>query len=259
MVDICASGSAWGRSWPPTIIAERNACWYAPESSLRAIRGVVAAGADAVAIDIMRCGTGQVIVCAERTLAKFTGGRWDDVADTPLDRLQDIDLGGGERIPLLADALEAIPADRLIDMRLRGVSRTDADHHELAVIVMALAARANAVERILVSSEDGAALAPFTEAGAATELIVPSMPAREFPPSPNPPRIVRLEIHTVGVGVMRQWHAQDTAVHVWPANTRNQLSLAWSLGVDGVVTNDPASAHETFDRMRRRWYASGGA
>src|SRR5215467_15310985 len=118
MADTREFGRAWGRSWPPRIIAERNACWQAPENSLRAIRGAVAAGADAIAIDIMRCGTGEVVVCYERTLAKFGGGRWGDVANTPLASLQDLDLGDGERMPLFAQALEAIPVCRLIDVRL---------------------------------------------------------------------------------------------------------------------------------------------
>ena len=259
MVDTRAFGGAWGRSWPPRIVAERGACWHAPENSLRAIRGAVAAGADAIALDIMRCGTGEVVVCYERTLARLTrGSRWDDVATTALGMLQSIDLGGGERMPLLADALAAIPTDRMIDLRLRGGPSSPADCYELAVIVMAVAARTRAIERILISSEDGDALAPFAEAGATTALIMPSMPAREVRPTRKPPPIVRLEIQTVGVSVMRHWHSRDTAVEVWPANTRNQLALAWSLGVDGVLTNDPAGARDAFEQMRFRSFASGG-
>jgi glycerophosphoryl diester phosphodiesterase len=246
---------AWGRSWPPRVIADRGACWPAPENSLRAIRSAVAAGADAIAIDIARCGTGEVVLCYERTLAKFGGGRWDDVATTPFATLQEIDLGGGERIPRLADALALIPDDRMIDVRLRSASRTDASRRELADLVMADVARAHAVPRVLVSSEEGAALAPFAATGTATALILPSMPAREFELTPNPPRVVRLELHRVGLNVMRYWHARNTVVHVWPANTRSQLGLAWSLGVDGVLTNDPAGARDAFDQMQRRSYA----
>ena len=259
MVDTRAFGGAWGRSWPPRIIAERGTCWHAPENSLRAIRGAVAAGADAIALDIIRCGTGEVVVCYERTLARLMrGGRWDDVVTTPLEMLQGIDLGGGERIPLLAEALAAIPTDRMIDLRLRGGPSSAAERYELAVIVMAIAARARVVERILISSEDSDALAPFADAGAATALIMPIMPAREVRLPRRPPPIVRLELQTVGVSVMRHWHSRNTAVEVWPANTRSQLALAWSLGVDGVLTNDPAGARATFDQMRFRSFASGG-
>jgi glycerophosphoryl diester phosphodiesterase len=238
------------------VIAERGACWRAPENSLRAIRGAVAVGADAVAIDVMRCGTGEVVCCYERTLSKFGGRRWDDVANTPLERLQTIDIGGGERMPLFAEALAAIPGDRLIEVRLRGADNTDGERHGFVDAVMADATRANAVGRILISSEDGAALAPFVRAGAATALVVSSMPARTFRPAANP-RVVRLELHAVGVSVMRHWHARGTAVHV-PANTRSQLALAWSLGVDGVHTNDPAGVRDAIDDMQGRVLASGG-
>jgi glycerophosphoryl diester phosphodiesterase len=258
MVETRKFGSAWGRSWPPRIIAERGACWRAPENSLRAIRGAVDVGSDAIAIDVMRCGTGEVVCCYERTLAKFAGGRWDDVATTPLDTLRSIDLGGGEHMPLFAEALAEIPSDRLIDVRLRGVERTAGERRELAIVVMAIAARARAVERLLISSEDGAALAPFADAGAATSLIMPSMPSRPSRPAATRPRVVQLEIHSVGVHVMRHWHARNVAVHVWPANTRSQLALAWSLGVDGVLTNDPIGARDVLDQMHTRSFASSG-
>lgn len=256
MVETRKFGSAWGRSWPPRIIAERGACWRAPENSLRAIRGAVDVGSDAIAIDVMRCGTGEVVCCYERTLAKFAGGRWDDVATTPFEMLREIDLGDGEHMPLFAEALAAIPSDRLVDVRLRGVEKTAGERRELAIIVMAIAARTRAIERILISADDGAALAPFADAGAATSLIVPSMPARPLRPAASRPRVVQLEIHSVGVNVMRQWHARNVAVHVWPANTRSQLALAWSLGVDGVLTNDPVGARDAFDQMQTRAYAS---
>src|SRR5262249_8197845 len=138
------------------------------------------------------------------------------------------------------------------------LGRSNADRQELAVLVMAIAARAHAVKRILVSAEDPAALAPFAEAGAATALIMPGPRARELIWAPRPPPLVRLAIHTVGVSVMRHWHARATAVEVWPANTRSQLALARSLGVDGVLTNDPAGARDAFDGLQLPSYASGG-
>jgi glycerophosphoryl diester phosphodiesterase len=244
-------GPAWGRSWPPRIIAERGASRDAPENSLRAFRDAVIAGADAIALDVMRCGTGEVVVFHERTLAMFGGGRWDDVATTPLETLQSIDLGRGERMPLLAEAIAVIPHGILIDIRLRAPSESAEDHAELAMIVMAIATQANAVERILISSEDGDAIAPFAELGATTALLVPSMPLRVRREPARTPSVVQLEIHGLDAATVRRWHARGAQVHVWPANTASQFSVAWSLGVDGVLTNDPAGMRQAVDQMTR--------
>jgi len=234
---------SWGRAWPPLVIAERGATANAPENSLRAFAAATTDGTDAILLDVMRCGTGEVVVFREHTLAKFGGGRWDDIAATPLATVRDIDLGGGEKVPLLAEAFDAIAADVMVDLRLRlRPTASSEDHAELAMIVLSIVTRARASARVLISSDDGAALAPFAACGLATALVVPTMPIRVPRRPPREPSVVQLELNGTDGAAVRQWHARGAAVHLWPVHTTSQLVLAWSLRVDGVITNDPGSA-----------------
>src|ERR1700733_8487982 len=233
----------WGQSWPPIVIAERGASLYAPENSLLAFRNAVSDGADAIAMDVMRCGTGEVVVFHEHTLAKFGGGRWDDVATTPLATLSKIDLGRDQTIPLLSEALDATAPDVLLNFRLRPApDRTDEDYAELAMLVMMIATRAGAAERVLISASEGAVLAPFGALGVATAVVVPSMPLRVVGVAQRDPSVVQLELHGADAAAVRRWHARDAAVHLFPANTASQLAIARGLRVAGVLTNDPAGA-----------------
>jgi len=240
--------AVWGRTWPPRVISDHAA---PGRGSLRALREAVASGADAVALDVMRCGSGDLVVFHEHTLARFGGRHWDDVARTPLPALRELDLGNGERIPLLADALDAVPAHVLVDLRLRPApGDDDRQRTELATAAAAIAARARGVDNVMFGAADGSALAAFP-ANVPTALLVPGLPRWVARPPANPPRVVELELPHCDRAAVRYWHARGTAVHIGPATTKSQLVLAWSLTVDGVITTDPAAARETIDRLLR--------
>ena len=240
--------SSWGRTWPPRVISDHAATG---RGSLRALREAVASGADAVALDVMRCGSGELVVFHEHTLAKFGGRHWEDVSRTSLPALRELDLGGGERIPLLADALAAVPAHVLVDLRLRPAPSDD-DHQrtELAVSAAAIAATTRTSESVMFGAADGHALGSFP-ANVPTALIVQGLPKWVARPPAHPPRAVELELPHCDRAAVRQWHARGTAVHLGPATTKSQLVLAWSLQVDGVITTDPAAARQTIDRLLR--------
>src|SRR5512147_2630414 len=99
----------------PLILAHRGASAEAPENTLAAFRLAMAQGADGVELDVHRCASGEVVVIHDED-ARRTAGAPLRVAEAPLQALRALDAGGwkgeqfrGERIPLLAEVLEALP------------------------------------------------------------------------------------------------------------------------------------------------------
>ena len=104
-------------------IAHRGFAETNPENTLAAVR---AAGeepaADAVEVDVRRCGSGELVVIHDGTVDRVTGGT-GRVADLALARLRGLDvLGTGAGIPTLAEVLEATAVPLNVELKERGLA-----------------------------------------------------------------------------------------------------------------------------------------
>ncbi len=90
-------------------IGHRGACAYAPDNSLASFRKAAELGADMVELDVQRTADGQAAVIHDLYLRE-PGGQLLVVNKSSLAQLRAVDLGGGERVPTLAEALETIRA-----------------------------------------------------------------------------------------------------------------------------------------------------
>ncbi|HEX3850021.1 MAG TPA: glycerophosphodiester phosphodiesterase family protein [Polyangiaceae bacterium] len=88
------------------MLGHRGARHAAPENTLAAFELSRAEGADGIELDVRLDGDGRVIVLHDPTLTRVTGGaetrHAEDLSSATLGRL---DVGKGERVPLLADVL----------------------------------------------------------------------------------------------------------------------------------------------------------
>ncbi|MFN7134700.1 MAG: glycerophosphodiester phosphodiesterase, partial [Myxococcales bacterium] len=99
----------------PLVIAHRGASANAPENTLAAFREAVAQGADGVELDVMVCGSGEVVVCHDEWLDRLAGEHVP-VGETPLHRLRGLDVGrwfspafARECIPTLDEVFDLLP------------------------------------------------------------------------------------------------------------------------------------------------------
>jgi glycerophosphoryl diester phosphodiesterase len=232
----------------PLVIAHRGASADAPENTLAAFALARKDGADGVELDVMRCGTGEVIVFHDDDLERL-GGRAGWTRAVALSELREIDLGGGERIPLLDDVLEAI-GPMLVNVELKsaptwGARLLDAS---LPAAVAGILRRQGVGARALVSSFDPLLLARFRMHApeVATGLLFAHDQAQPWrdawaaqllrPTAMNPEAVL------VDARAVRRWHAQRRAVNVWTVDEPAELRLLAALGVDGVITNRPKLA-----------------
>jgi glycerophosphoryl diester phosphodiesterase len=91
-------------------------------NSLRAIRAAVALGVDMVEVDIHRTADDRLVLWHDPTFP--IGDAHIPIAEMVLERLRCIDIGNGERIIELADALDAVrgQAALLIDLKADGLA-----------------------------------------------------------------------------------------------------------------------------------------
>lgn len=236
-----ADGVGWGRRARPLVIAHRGASADAVENTLAAFRLAREQGADGVELDVMRCGSGEVVVFHDDDLVRL-GKQPGLVRATSFDRLRAIDLGGGEKIPLLDEVLEEL-GPLLVNVELKSQSRARDDG--LAAAVAAILRRHATGARALVSSFDPLLLARFRlrARDVMTGLLFAhdqALPLRDAWAAPVlRPAALHPEAALVDARAVRGWHARGYAVNVWTVDDAAELRLLAALGVDGVITNRP--------------------
>lgn len=103
-------------SW--CVVGHRGAAGLAPENTLASFRRAVELGVDAVELDVHWIG-GALVVLHDDRVDRTTDGQ-GLASSLGLDRLRQLDAGGGERIPLLDEVLAEVPAETGVNVELKG-------------------------------------------------------------------------------------------------------------------------------------------
>lgn len=227
------------------VVAHRGAAGAAPENTLASVRRAVADGADWVEIDVQESRDGHVVVIHDSDFMKLAGNPLK-VWDGDLAEIQDIDVGGwfgeefgGERVPTLGQVLEEIKGhsklvielkyyghDQMLEQRVVDIVETAGMAQD--IVVMSL--KREGIQKLQ-------ALRPDWTTGllAATALG----------------DLTRVEVDFLAVnagmgsaGFIERSHAAGKKVLVWTINDAASLYKWMSMGVDGVITDEPALARE---------------
>jgi glycerophosphoryl diester phosphodiesterase len=246
------------------VIGHRGNATHAPENTLESFRQAAALGVDAIELDVRLTRDGVPVVIHDPTLGRTTD-RGDAVADISLARLRRADAGAmftpdagasfpyrgrGLTIPTLRDVLDVtrgIPL--LIEVKVPGAGPAIVD--ELR--------QANASGRVVAASMQRDAVVPLREASIATGasamdvLALWSRLIRGHPPRSLPyaalciPRVYgALPLPVRGLARMAKEALVTT--HVWTVDEPHVAKKLWCSGIQGIVTNDPA----TMLRVRTR-------
>ncbi|HET9553760.1 MAG TPA: glycerophosphodiester phosphodiesterase family protein [Anaeromyxobacteraceae bacterium] len=245
----------------PLVLGHRGASAEAPENTLAAFRLAMAQGADGVELDAWRCATGEVVVIHDEETGRTSDGTLA-VPDSPLAALRALDAGAwkgeryrGERIPLLAEVLEALPG-AVVNVELK--ARPGRPDPALAAEVARVVREARAAERVIVSSFDFGLVAALRqaapalatgllfEAGLSWRLRVPLAAARLAPSALHPD--VRL---CTGARLSR-WVAAGRAVNVWTVDAPDEVARLAQGGAAALIANAPGAARQAVRRATGR-------
>jgi glycerophosphoryl diester phosphodiesterase len=204
----------------------------------------LAEGADGVELDVRLDRDGDVVVVHDPTLARVTAGADSrDVADLAGAELARVDVGRGERVPRLAEVLSW---SRTTGARVNVELKSDLRRRALlAVKVAALILREpHAAERLILSSFDpklvlaAARLLPWVPVGYLVD--------RRFELGP---RLTKLMLGAAAVhpkaslvtdAAILPWRRAGMPVNVWTVNAPEEARRLDALGVDCIISDEPA-------------------
>jgi glycerophosphoryl diester phosphodiesterase len=184
------------------------------------------------------CQSGEVVVFHDCDLRRLAGDP-RNVCDVAFDELRSFDLGDGARIPTLLEVLSLCHDRRLwLNVELK----RDVPHRRIAARTTA-AALGRARTPVVVSCFDPAMLAwfalyaPFVRRGLllSTKHRWVHALARGWVDSVHPDR------RLVSASAVARWRDRGLAVHTWTVNDPAEARALVEAGVDGVMTDDPAT------------------
>ncbi len=242
----------WWHANRPLIVAHRGASHAAPENTLAAFRRAVEEGADGVELDVHLSADGIPVVIHNPRVDATTDGR-GTVAEMSLQELRVLDAGGyfaprfaGERVPTLEEVLEAVGEHLLVNVELKdpGVR-----NWELVFAVVSVVERVGMTHRVWFSS-----FKPYLLYAA--RALAPEIPrGLLYGPLSLISRLLGIitpydALHPYAALVrersVQRAHRRGLRVAVWTVDDVAAASRLARLGVDAIITNEPARLRALF-------------
>jgi glycerophosphoryl diester phosphodiesterase len=280
-----------GGPWPERRVlcyAHQGGAREGPSSTLWAMERAIAAGADALELDVHATSDGQIVVCHDATVDRTTDGhgaistltlaevrRLDNAywwvpgsvvahdhpgSDYPLRGRAPADRTLG--VATLEEVLDAFPST-LLNLDIKQTAPAVPAYEETVVRILRAHGRTDGV--IVASFNDAStdavrALAPEIATSAGTLGVAAFWRAAHANEDPGPRPYVALQVpvETGGVTVcdaalVAAAHRAGVAVHAWTIDDADEMARLIDLGVDGIMSDRPSVAVEVIARAGMRW------
>ena len=242
----------------PIILAHRGDLAHAPENTLPAFQQALQKGADGVELDAKLTSDGHVIVIHDSTVDRTTDGK-GRVASFTLEAIRKLDAGKwfnekftGTKVPLLEEVFEIVGKDKMINIELTNYYFTPRDG--LVVKVCELIKRHNNQSQILFSSylpsnlKIAAQILPEIPRGLLAMRGLVGLWARSFGFMFGDYQALHPHISNTSKEQVQRAHRIKRRVHVWTANTPEEINQLKEWGADGIITDDPQIVVHTLRR-----------
>lgn len=238
------------------VIGHRGNRAHSPEDTIESMLEAVALGVDALEFDVHLSADGVPVVMHDTTLDRTTNGS-GPVARSTLAELQQLDAGyhfsrdggattpwraQGVRIPTLDAVLETFPTLPLI-IEIKAPKATPAVRKAVASYM--------AERRVIIAGFDAASVEPLVGGpialGATTRDMVRLLPAALLGMHGAPAAFQAACIPPVHNGIpvpvgrfAQLMRKRGGVTHVWTVNSAAEARHFWDLGVQGIISDDPA-------------------
>ena len=240
----------------PLNIAHRGASRMAPQNTLAAFEKALDVGADGIEFDVRLCADGVPVVIHDATVDATTDGS-GRVEAMELAALKRLDAGSsfspafaGTQIPTLAEVLEAVEGDVLLNIELKDPAPLDPRLEQAVVDVI----RQHGNEKqVLLSSFNPLALRRVQKLAphlATALLYTPPAWATLYLARLILPRPLAA-LHPHCAVAEEQWsdwaEAHGSRVHVWTVDDPPEMRRLIGAGVNGIITNKPDVLHQVLE------------
>jgi glycerophosphoryl diester phosphodiesterase len=241
----------------PIILAHRGDLAHAPENTLPAFEQAIQKGADGVELDAKLTADGHVIVFHDTTVDRTTNGS-GKVSSFTMNGIRKLDAGSwldekfaGTKVPLLEEVFETIGKDKLINIELTNYS-TPRDG--LTSKICDLIKKHDNHKQIIFSSFFASNLRIAAQTLPEIPRGLLAMPgllglwARSFGFMFGDYQALHPHISSASREQVQRAHRLKRRVHIWTANTPEDVARLKEWGVDGIFTDDPATALRALGR-----------
>lgn len=232
------------------IIAHRGAARFAPENTLAAFERAIADGADWIELDVLETADGEVVVVHDRDLKRL-GGVNLAIESSTYEQLREVDVGSwfgpefaDQRVPLLADVLELCRGRIGIVIELKYFGRAVRLEERVVEIVEA----ADMASEVVVMSlnyggiQKMRSLRPEWRLGLITAVAIGNLTTVDAD-------FLAVNGTLATALFIRDAHAADKDVYVWPIYDRIEKARMIGRGADGLITYDPALGRRLLARL----------
>jgi glycerophosphoryl diester phosphodiesterase len=230
---------------PTQIIAHRGGAFAAPENTIAAFERGIADGADWLEIDVQENADGVVVVEHDRDFMRSGGARLE-VWQATNDDLADLDIGSSfapefsdQRVPTLRQVLELAKGRAGVFIELKYYGK----QVNLEQKVVELVEETGMVSEIVIMSlnYDGlrktASLRPDWTYGLLNAVAIGDLTRLEVD-------FLALTANATSLSMIRQTHTRDMKIYPWTIDNPVQMWVMMSRGVDGIITDRVALAHQ---------------
>lgn len=230
------------------IIAHRGAAAIRPENTLASIEKALEDKADWVEIDVQETADGEVIVAHDSDFMKLAGVNLKTWNAT-MDDIARIDIGSwfdpawsNERTPTLRQVLDKARGRGKVIIELKYYGHDVKLEQRVAAIVDSTGMAANiAVMSLKAKGIDKMhALRPDWHYGILAAKAIGNLAALNV-------QFLAVNTGQVSTRLIKQAHAQGKQVYAWTVDDPLMMSRMISMGIDGLITNDPALARHVMD------------
>jgi len=227
------------------IIAHRGAAGAAPENTMASVRRAMADGADWIEIDVQETADGEVVVVHDSDFMKLAGVKLR-VWEATMAELAEIDIGSwfapefaGERVPTLADVLAAVKGRSRLIVELKYYGH-DQQLEQRAIDLIEAAGMQD--DTMIMSLEYAGiqkvrALRPDWKLGLLSARAVGDLTRLDAD-------FFAVNMALASPALVQAAHAAGKELYVWTLNDVLSMSQMMSLGVDGIITDEPLLGRE---------------
>ncbi|TFG11300.1 glycerophosphodiester phosphodiesterase [Candidatus Thorarchaeota archaeon] len=217
----------------PLIIGHRGAPTVAPENTMLSFQKAWEIGVDMIELDLQNTKDGQLVVIHDYELSRLTSTE-GFVGDSDYSELYKLDVGGGERIPLLTDVLAWSKGKVKLNIEIKV---PDIEHDALKLVddrgmldsVLFSSFIPSVVEKLKNINVDARTALLLNEIDKSSIATAKELKADAINPL----------FFTIPENFTRQVHSAELKIFPWTVNEKDIMMNLVKQGVDGIITDFP--------------------